>query len=120
MPKPSKNILVIRLSAMGDVAMTVPVLRALTRKHPELRITVLTRAFFKPFFRDLENVDVFSADLKGQHKGVFGLYKLARALNKKPFYMVADLHNVLRSKILKKFIHHKSSTVRISILSQFR
>ena len=89
---------------MGDVAMTVPVLRALTLKYPELRITVLTRAFFKPFFRDLENVDVFSADLKGQHKGVFGLYKLARALNKKPFYMVADLHNVLRSKILKKFI----------------
>lgn len=104
MPKPSKNILVIRLSAMGDVAMTVPVLRALTLKHPELRITVLTRVFFKPFFRDLENVDVFSADLKGQHKGVFGLYKLARALNKKPFYMAADLHNVLRSKILKKFI----------------
>ena len=104
MPKPSINILVIRLSAMGDVAMTVPVLSALTLKYPELRITVLTRAFFKPFFRDLENVDVFSADLKGQHKGVFGLYKLARALNKKPFYMVADLHNVLRSKILKKFI----------------
>lgn len=87
--------------------MTVPVLRALTLKYPELRITVLTRAFFKPFFRDLENVDVFSADLKGQHKGVFGLYKLARALNKKPFYMVADLHNVLRSKILKKFISCK-------------
>ena len=92
---------------MGDVAMTVPVLRALTLKYPELRITVLTRAFFKPFFRDLENVDVFSADLKGQHKGVFGLYKLARALNKKPFYMVADLHNVLRSKILKKLISCK-------------
>ena len=87
--------------------MTVPVLRALTLKYPELRITVLTRAFFKPFFRDLENVDVFSADLKGQHKGVFGLYKLARALNKKPFYMVADLHNVLRSKILKKLISCK-------------
>ena len=92
---------------MGDVAMTVPVLRALTLKYPELKITVLTRAFFKPFFRDLENVDVFSADLKGQHKGVFGLYKLARALNKKPFYMVADLHNVLRSKILKKLISCK-------------
>ena len=107
MPKPSKNILVIRLSAMGDVAMTVPVLRALTLKYPEVRITVLTRAFFKPFFRDLENVDVFSADLKGQHKGVFGLYKLAKALNKKPFYMVADLHNVLRSKTLKKFISCK-------------
>ncbi|MEP3837363.1 MAG: glycosyltransferase family 9 protein [Algibacter sp.] len=107
MPKQQKNILVIRLSAMGDVAMTVPVLRALTQQHPELRITVLTRAFFKPFFRDLEHVEVFSADLKGEHKGVFGLYKLGRALNKKRFYVVADLHNVLRSKVLKKFIKCK-------------
>ena len=107
MPKTSKNILVIRLSAMGDVAMTVPVLRAFTQQHPEIKVTVLTRAFFKPFFRDLKNVDVFSADVKGEHKGVFGLYKLARALNKQQFYVVADLHNVLRSKMIKKFIKCK-------------
>lgn len=107
MPKTSKNILVIRLSAMGDVAMTVPVLRAFTQQHPEINVTVLTRAFFKPFFRDLKNVDVFSADVKGEHKGVFGLYKLARALNKQQFYVVADLHNVLRSKMIKKFIKCK-------------
>lgn len=106
MPK-QKNILVIRLSAMGDVAMTVPVLRALTQKYPELKITVLTRAFFKPFLRDLENVEVFSADVKGDHKGIFGLFKLAKELNKKQFLFVADLHNVLRSKILKKFIKCK-------------
>lgn len=108
MPKQPKHILVIRLSAMGDVAMTVPVLRALTQQHPEVIITVLTRAFFKPFFRDLNNVSVFEADVKGSHKGVFGLYKLAKQLNKSNhFYAIADLHNVLRSKILKKFIRCK-------------
>jgi ADP-heptose:LPS heptosyltransferase len=107
MSKPQKNVLVIRLSAMGDVAMTVPVLRALTNQYPELKITILTRPFFKPFFRDLKGVEVFKADVKGEHKGVFGLYKLARTLNKKKFYVVADLHNVLRSKILKKFIRCK-------------
>ena len=85
MSKKTKHILVIRLSAMGDVAMTVPVLRALTHQHSELRITVLTRAFFKPFFRNLENVEVFPVDVKGEHKGIFGLYKLARELNKKKF-----------------------------------
>jgi len=106
MPK-QKKILVIRLSAMGDVAMTVPVIRALTKQHPELKITVLTRAFFKPFYRDLKHVEIFSADVKGEHKGVFGLYKLARALNKNQFYVVADLHNVLRSKMIKRFIRCK-------------
>ncbi len=103
-----KHILVIRLSAMGDVAMTIPVLRALTEQYPELKITVLTRTFFTPFFRDINNVTVFPADLKGEHKGVFGLYKLARQLNKENrFYAIADLHNVLRSKILKQFIRCK-------------
>lgn len=102
-----KHILVIRLSAMGDVAMVVPVLRALTQQHPQLKVTVLTRAFFKPFFRDLPNVEVFEVDVKGAHKGVFGLYKLAKALNNKQDYTVADLHNVLRSKILKTFLRGK-------------
>ncbi|MDX1783414.1 MAG: ADP-heptose--LPS heptosyltransferase RfaF, partial [Aequorivita vladivostokensis] len=49
MPKPT-HILVIRLSAMGDVAMTVPVLRVLAQTYSELKITVLSRPFFKPFF----------------------------------------------------------------------
>ncbi|MCF7566792.1 glycosyltransferase family 9 protein [Sabulilitoribacter arenilitoris] len=108
MPKEPKHILVIRLSAMGDVAMTVPVLRALTHQYPKVKITVLTRAFFKPFFRGLKNVSVFEADVKGKHKGIYGLYKLASQLNKENhFDAIADLHSVLRSKILKKFIRCK-------------
>lgn len=104
----SKHILVIRLSAMGDVAMTVPVLRALTQQHPEIKITVLTKKAFIDFFRDLKNVNVFEADVKGEHKGVIGLHKLARELNKENrFCCIADLHNVLRSKILRNFIKCK-------------
>ncbi|MFI1772660.1 glycosyltransferase family 9 protein [Thalassobellus citreus] len=104
MSKPKKHILVIRLSAMGDVAMMAPVLSALNQKYPDLKITVLTRAFFTPFFRDLPNVSVFSAEVKGKHKGVFGLYKLSKELRKQKIDAVADLHNVLRSNILKCFL----------------
>ena len=103
----TKHILVIRLSAMGDVAMTVPVLRAFTQQYPDVKLTVLTREFFKPFFNDLENVTVFTADLKGKHKGVFGLYKLSKELKALQFDAVADLHNVLRTKILKFFFFGK-------------
>ncbi|QRM90967.1 ADP-heptose--LPS heptosyltransferase RfaF [Lacinutrix sp. WUR7] len=88
---------------MGDVAMTVPVLRAFTQQYPGVKITVLTRAFFTPFFRDLDNVTVFPIDLKGRHKGVFGLFKLSKELKKLHIDGVADLHNVLRTKILKVF-----------------
>jgi ADP-heptose:LPS heptosyltransferase len=104
MPKP-KHILVIRLSAMGDVAMTVPILSALTRQHPKLKITVLTKKPFANFFRNLENVNVFEADIKGKHKGILGLYRLSRELKKgHHFCCIADLHNVLRSKILRNLI----------------
>ena len=107
MPKP-KHILVIRLSAMGDVAMTVPVLQAFTKQYPEVKLTVLTRAFFTPFFRDLPNTNVYAADLKGKHKGVFGLFKLSKELKALQIDAVADLHNVLRTKILKFFFFGKT------------
>jgi len=87
--------------------MTVPVLKALTEQHPDVKITFVTRAFYKPFFKNLKNVEVFSADLKGEHKGVLGLYKLSRVLKTLQFDVVADLHNVLRSNILKFFFFGK-------------
>lgn len=104
MSKLPQHILVIRLSAMGDVAMTVPVLRAFTTQYPEVKITVLTRAFFKPFFRDLKNVHVYAADVKGKHKGFFGLFDLSKELRLLGIDAVADLHNVVRSNLLKIFL----------------
>tara|TARA_R110002050_G_scaffold15706_4_gene48138 strand:- start:33618 stop:34655 length:1038 start_codon:yes stop_codon:yes gene_type:complete len=98
-----KHLLVIRLSAMGDVAMTVPVLLALTQKYPNLKITVLTRGFFKPMFTQLPNVSIFEADVKGKHKGILGLLKLYNELKTLKIDAVADLHNVLRSNILKTY-----------------
>ncbi|MFS4492774.1 glycosyltransferase family 9 protein [Maribacter sp. 2308TA10-17] len=99
----SKHLLVIRLSAMGDVAMTVPVLSALKKQYPDVQITVLTRDFLKPLFSQLPNVDVYVADVDGKHKGVFGLRKLYKELKVLKIDAVADLHNVLRSNILKTY-----------------
>ncbi|OWP84759.1 ADP-heptose--LPS heptosyltransferase RfaF [Flavobacterium davisii] len=96
-----KHLLVIRLSAMGDVAMTVPVLRALSLNYPELKITIVSRPFFKPFFNDLENVYFFSVDLNNRHKGMIGLVRLYNDLKKMNIDAVADFHNVLRSKVIR-------------------
>ncbi|MHA3788476.1 glycosyltransferase family 9 protein [Flavobacterium hauense] len=98
----TKNILVIRLSAMGDVAMTVPLLRALVAQYPSVKITVLSKAFFEPFFDDIPNITFYAADVNGRHKGFFGLLKLYRELRALNIDAVADLHNVLRSKIVTK------------------
>ena len=100
MSKP-KHILVIRLSAMGDVAMTVPVLRALFLQHPEVKITVVSRPFFQPFFDGIPNVNFFGVDLNKRHKGFIGLVRLFSDLRKLKIDVVADLHNVLRSKVVR-------------------
>lgn len=83
--------------------MTVPVLRAFAEQYPEVKVTILSREFFRPIFRDLKNVEVFPIDLKGNHKNIFGLFKLSRELKRLGIDAVADLHNVLRTKILKFF-----------------
>ena len=99
----SAHILVIRLSAMGDVAMMVPLFQALFAKYPLLKITVLTRKHFAPIFSQLEQVDVHIANVKGEHKGFPGLWRLYKELTKLNIDAVADLHNVLRSNVLKKY-----------------
>ena len=106
------HILVIRLSAMGDVAMMVPVLKAFTEKYPDVKLTLLTRRFFAPMFKDLRNVQIFEAEVKGRHKGIFGLKKLSSELLDLKIDAVADLHNVLRSNILKLFFKLKGIPVR--------
>ena len=103
MENDNAHILVIRSSAMGDVAMSVPVLKAFTNAYPSIKITVLTKAIFKPFFMQLPNVDVKIIEVKGSHKGIFGLRRLYKELKVTNITQVADLHNVLRSNILKKF-----------------
>ncbi|MGH2644497.1 MAG: glycosyltransferase family 9 protein [Chitinophagaceae bacterium] len=98
------NLLVIRMSAMGDVALTLPVIRSVLESYPDLNITLVTREQFFPFFKNIERLDVVIADVKGKHKGIPGLFRLFLELRKsRKINTVLDLHNVLRSLILSFF-----------------
>jgi ADP-heptose:LPS heptosyltransferase len=87
---------------MGDVAMTVPVLRALQQQHPQLRITVISRPFFEPLFQGIQNLSFFAFDAQKRHKGFLGLLRLYNDLKPLGIDAFADLHNVLRSKVIRK------------------
>lgn len=108
MSKTPKHILVIRFSAMGDVAMIVPVLRAFVDQNPKVKVTVLTRPFFAPFFESIKNTTVITAHFNAEHKGINGLFKLSEQLRKLDLDAIADLHNVLRTRILKMFLVGKT------------
>ncbi len=96
------NILIIRFSSLGDVAMTIPVIHSLATQYPQSRITVLSRNTFAQLFERLPgNVQFRGVDLEGKHTGLAGLECLYRELKKEKFDAVADFHDVLRSKYLR-------------------
>ena len=98
---------------MGDVAMTVPVLKQLLAQHPYLHITFVSQQKFKPLFAHIERLQFYSADIYGKHKGLWGLYRLYQTLkHTHKFNYIADLHHVLRSKIIRNFFRFSGYTVR--------
>ncbi len=98
----TEHILIIRFSAIGDVAMTVPVIYSLAHQYPDIRISVLSRPFARPLFENLaSNVNFMEADIKNEYKGIKGLNDLYRRLMAKNFTAIADFHSVLRSDYIR-------------------
>jgi len=96
---------------MGDVAMTVPVVRAFVSQYPQHKITVVSRPFFKPFFDAIPNVTFCSIDVTKKHKGFIGLFRLFLELRKLKIDFIVDLHNVLRSKIIRAFFFFTNTKI---------
>lgn len=96
------RLLVTRFSALGDVAMAVPVIDALARAFPQVEITVLSRSFVAPLFSRMpDNVSFHGVDLV-RYRGLTGLVRLFRELRRTGRYdAVADLHDVLRTRVLR-------------------
>ncbi len=95
------HLMVIRFSAMGDVALTRPVLQTILEANNNLTITMVTNKSFKALFNGIDRLAFVGVDLKGEHKGFSGLYKLFRQLrNKDKVDYVIDLHDVVRSWVL--------------------
>ena len=114
-----QHILVIRFSAMGDVAMTVPVIKNVLQQNPQLKITVVSNAFLQPLFQNIERCNFYPANLKGKHKGIKGIYQLVKELKiLYKFTAIADLHNVLRSSLIKIF--YTFNYVKIATLDKGR
>lgn len=86
---------------MGDVAMTVPVVKQLLRQYPMLSVTFVSDVKFRALFEGIPRLTFFGAELKGRHKGFKGLFNLFNELKKiENITAIADLHDVLRSKVV--------------------
>lgn len=105
------RILAYRFSAFGDVAMTAPVFREFLEQNPDVEIIMVSRKSFESLFADIPNV-IFKGINLDDYKGFFGLQRLANELIKEfnPD-MIANLHDVIRTKILDKIYGRKGLKV---------
>jgi ADP-heptose:LPS heptosyltransferase len=95
------KILVIRLSAIGDVALTIPALYSVARAYPSDRFTILTQIFLLPVFINRPpNLDVIGINTKGPERSLKGFLRFARAYSRYDFDLVIDLHRVTRTRII--------------------
>ena len=92
------TILVIRLSAMGDVALSLPVISEVAKGR---RVVIATRSAFAPFFENITGLEIFRVETGKRHKGLFGIIKLYFDIkNSYNVSVVVDLHDVIRSRLL--------------------
>ena len=101
-----KKIAVLRFSALGDVAMLVPILRLVKQQYPNIELHVFTK---KPFDQIFHIADIKTTGIKfdKEYKGVLGLRKLAKEVDRQNFDVVLDMHSVLRTFILDFFTKTK-------------
>ena len=98
-----KKLLIIRFSALGDVAMLAPIVRAAATQYPELAITMLSQQRFADVFADMPaNVHFHGVDTKKA-----SLREIVSGLDS--YDLVADMHSVIRSVYVRTAMRLKGA-----------
>lgn len=98
------NILIFRLSALGDVAMTLPVIYSVAKQYPDVKLTVVTRPFFRRLFiNPPQNIDFIDFNAKTLRE----LLAFIKTLKANQYTAVADLHDVIRTRAIRYILRLK-------------
>src|SRR5689334_11725966 len=100
--------------------MTVPIIRNLVNQYPDLHIYFVGQTHMQPLFADMERVQFYPVDIK-KWKGLRRIYKLSRQIKKDiSFYAIADLHDSLRTKLLRFFLKGLFKKLPLGIIDKGR
>lgn len=94
--------------------MTVPLVKELAMRYPDVRITMVSRPFVRSIFARMpKNVGFIGVNPR-QYPGIAGLYRLYKELKAEEPTVVCDLHDVLRTKFLRTLFRlHGTPAVHI-------
>jgi hypothetical protein len=106
-----RNILIIKPSAMGDIALALPALASLRASFADARISWLVRAEFAPLLRCAQGLDeiiIFDRKLLGRWykspAALKSLLEFLKTLRSRKFDLVLDLQGLFRSASLEALI----------------
>lgn len=91
--------LVIRFSSAGDIILTSLFLRALRKRYPEGEIHLLTKRSFAALVENSPHVNTVIP--LNDHATLSEALELRRKLREEQYDVVFDLHNSLRSRIVR-------------------
>jgi lipopolysaccharide heptosyltransferase II len=98
------NILVIKISALGDVVLVTASLKAIRKKFPKARIHCLVGKESRKILQNCPHVDgIIIYDHKHKDKGLFPFLRLSHKLRKYRFDTVIDFQNNTKSHALAFF-----------------
>ncbi len=100
-----QRLLVIKLSALGDVVLAMGPMKRIREAHPDAEITVLTTPPFEKLFAASPYVD--RVDPGGRPKGVLATLGLARRISRERYDRVYDLQTSDRSAVLYRLMSPK-------------
>lgn len=103
---PAESVLILRFSAVGDVVLTSPAIDALRRAWPKARIVYAVKARLAHLVRANPNIDQVLTLDPGE-----GPFAFARKLRAAGCETVLDLHNKIRSKILRALLPRRRTVV---------
>lgn len=109
------SVLITRFSALGDVAMAIPVVYSACRSNPEEEFVFVTKKVAaRLFVQPPSNLRVVAVDTT-RYKGVGGIRRLALELRRQyGVDRLADLHDVLRTRLLRFWL--RLSGVRCAVI----
>ncbi len=96
-----KNICILRLSALGDVTHTVPVVRAIQKSWPDTKITWVCGRLEHKLLSGLKGVCFIALDKKA---GWHGYQDLRRKLRGERFDVLLHMHVSARANLAAAFI----------------
>ena len=105
------RVLIIRLSSIGDIILTTPVLKQLREKYPDITIDFLVLKNFKDSITGVSYIDNIILFDKEKNDGYKNIKNFGKELSKNNYDYVFDLHSKIRSKLISKEIEKKGATI---------